>query len=163
MANDQFATDPGMGPVIQWPGGGRQPLTWPILLMSVWPNLIAYWGGKPPLTHLNIMETWFHLDKWTELNVPKYDGYTIEDVEDTPLLTSAASKQTDNLKQGWNLKEKYDAGLEYRVIDGVSRWMFEAARFVAWFFVFQVSFFINLIIPLVGLRMLTGKESIYAP
>ena len=40
--------DPGIGPVLEWGNGGRITLLWTIGIMCVWPNLIAYWAGKPP-------------------------------------------------------------------------------------------------------------------
>jgi hypothetical protein len=138
-------------------------LTWPILLMTGWPNLIAYWGGKPPLKNLNIIERWFHLDRWTEPQAPHVDEgehYS----EESPLLGERDSrKKKSSVVDVWSTKEEYDATLEYRVKDTVPRWQFEGARFLAWFVVFQVSFFVTLVIPLVLLRMATGKNSVYVP
>jgi hypothetical protein len=156
-----------MGPVIHWPGGGRQPLTWPILLMSGWPNLIAYWGGKPPLTKLNIMERWCRLDTLTERKEPYgegREGLNPEDVsEASPLLDRPKKPKTARWGDKWNTSEEYDAKLEYRVKDSVPRWLFETARFGAWLLVFQISFFVTLVVPLVALRYATGRGSIYVP
>jgi len=56
---------PGMGPSLTWGNGGRITLVWTIGLMCVWPNLIAYWGGKPPVRGLNHFERFFALDRFT--------------------------------------------------------------------------------------------------
>jgi hypothetical protein len=136
--------------------------------MSGWPNLIAYWGGKPPLTKLNIIERWFRLDRWTEPN-PAYvhaaaharelvDPEYIES-ENSPLLFTANGGK----KTGWSTTDVYDAKLEYKVKDEVTRWKFELARFGAWFVVFQVSFFVTLVIPLVARRMISGHNSEFVP
>ncbi|KAF2814664.1 uncharacterized protein BDZ99DRAFT_566618 [Mytilinidion resinicola] len=159
--------DPGMGLVIQWSTGGRQPLTWPILLMSGWPNLIAYWGGKPPLTSLNIMERWFRLDRLTEPQVPYIEGNGRLDLEDasevSPLLGRPKSSKGKAWVDKWNTSEEYDARLDYRVKESVPRWLFESARFGAWLVVFEVSSFVTLVVPLVVLRWATGKGSPYVP
>ncbi|OCK81053.1 hypothetical protein K432DRAFT_404150 [Lepidopterella palustris CBS 459.81] len=163
--------DPGFGPVIHWPGGGRQPLTWPILLMSGWPNLVAYWGGKPPLKNLNIIERWFKLDTWTEPN-PAYvaavrDETDSEDYSETSPLLSGAG--VNDIKKAtawwgkWSTRDAHDAKLEYKVKDTVPRWRYELARFGAWFIVFQVSFFVTLVVPLVLRRIASGHDSEYVP
>ncbi|KAF2500946.1 hypothetical protein BU16DRAFT_533687 [Lophium mytilinum] len=159
--------DPGMGPVIKWSTGGRQPLTWPILLMSGWPNLIAYWGGKPPLTSLNIIERWSGLERLTEPQVPYAKAHDRLDPEyaseASPLLDRPKSSKGKAWTDRWNTSEEYDAKLNYKVKDSVPRWLFETARFVAWLVVFNVSFFITLVIPLVVLRVATGRGSKYVP
>ncbi len=57
--------DPGIGPVLQWPNGGQITLLWTIGLMCVWPNLIAYWAGKPPIRGLNHLERFCGLQRFT--------------------------------------------------------------------------------------------------
>jgi hypothetical protein len=57
--------------------------------------------------------------------------------------------------------QQYDELLNYEVT--IPRWKFELARFGAWFAVFQVSFALLLVLPLVLMRVLTGNDSIYAP
>ena len=111
--------DPGIGPVLTWPSGGKITLLWTVGLMCGWPNVIAYWAGKPPVRGLNHIERFCGLGR----------------------LTAAGP------------------GAELTV----PRWRFELARFGAWFAVFQVSFFVMLIVPLVGMRLLLGHHSPYAP
>jgi hypothetical protein len=48
--------------------------------------------------------------------------------------------------EGWSPTNSYDAKLEYKETGEVPRWKFELDRFGAWF-VFQVSFFVTLVIP----------------
>src|SRR3954449_10050216 len=60
--------DPGIGPVLEWSNGGRITLLWTIGIMCTWPNLIAYWAGKPPIRGLNHFERFCGLDRFT---VPK--------------------------------------------------------------------------------------------
>jgi hypothetical protein len=57
--------DPGIGPHLTWSTGGRITLLWTIGLMCIWPNLIAYWAGKPPVRGLNHFERFFGLDRYT--------------------------------------------------------------------------------------------------
>ena len=57
--------DPGIGPVLEWGNGGRITLLWTIGIMCVWPNLIAYWAGKPPIRGLNHFERFCRLDRFT--------------------------------------------------------------------------------------------------
>jgi hypothetical protein len=131
--------------------------------MTGWPNLIAYWGGKPPLRNLNIIERCFHLDRWTEPQAP-HVGEGEYDSEESPLIGERdPRKKKSSFVDVWSTKEEYDTQLEYRVKDSVPRWQFGGARFLAWFVVFQVSFFVTLVIPLVVLRMATGKNSVYVP
>lgn len=70
------------------------------------------------------------------------------DSEESPLLGERDSgKRKSSFVDVWSTKEEYDAKLEYRVKEFVPRWQFEGARFLAWFVVFQVSFFVTLVIP----------------
>ena len=57
--------DPGIGPVLEWDSGGRITLLWTIGIMCTWPNLIAYWAGKPPIRGLNHLERFVGLDRFT--------------------------------------------------------------------------------------------------
>jgi hypothetical protein len=56
---------PGMGPVLRFANGGQITLLWTIGLMCFWPNLIAYWAGKPPVCGLNHFERFFCLERFT--------------------------------------------------------------------------------------------------
>ncbi|MBO0807471.1 MAG: hypothetical protein J2P32_04100 [Actinobacteria bacterium] len=146
--------DPGFGPVIEFANGGRQPLMWPVLLMTFWPNLIAYWAGKPPVRTLNHIERLFRLDRLTRPAAP------------APEPAAAVLGQSDRAsgpaeETRRSARARYDGLLDYQVIG--SRWRFELARFGAWFVVFQASFFVMLIIPLVTLRIATGHDSDYLP
>ena len=59
------------------------------------------------------------------------------------------------------LQQEYDNLLNYEVT--IPRWRFEFARLGAWFAVFQVSFFLLLVVPLVVMPLVTGNDSIYVP
>jgi hypothetical protein len=58
-------------------------------------------------------------------------------------------------------EQEFDDHLNYEVT--IPRWRFELMRLSAWFIVFQVAFFVFLVIPLLVLRTLTGAESPYIP
>ncbi|WP_234898594.1 hypothetical protein [Mycolicibacter kumamotonensis] len=58
-------------------------------------------------------------------------------------------------------QQEFDNYLNYQVT--IPRWRFELARLGAWFVVFQISFFLLLVVPLVALRMITGADSLYIP
>jgi len=148
--------DPGMGPVLTFSSGGQITLLWTIGLMCFWPNLIAYWAGKPPVRGLNHFERFFGLERFTR---PKI-------VADEPLSpvvgpgdtgTTTATAVSAHRKR----QQRYDDLLNYEVT--IPRWKFELARFGAWFVVFQVSFALLLVVPLVVMRLVTGNDSIYAP
>lgn len=149
--------DPGFGPVLRFAEGGQVTLLWTVGLMTFWPNLIAYWAGKPPVRTLNHFERFFRLDRFTR---PKPAAATPDSTgpgqSDRGLVALAAQRSTRIGK-----REQHDALLEYEIT--IPRWKFEAARFGAWFVVFQVSFFVLLIVPLVAMHMLTGHDSIYVP
>jgi hypothetical protein len=51
--------------------------------------------------------------------------------------------------------------LNYEVT--IPRWGFELMRLGAWFVVFQVTFFVFLVVPLVVMRAMTGSDSPYIP
>jgi hypothetical protein len=53
------------------------------------------------------------------------------------------------------------AHLNYEVT--IPRWGFELMRLGAWFVVFQVTFFVFLVVPLVVIRAMTGSDSPYIP
>lgn len=140
--------DPGIGPVLTWPNGGKFTLLWTIGLMCGWPNLIAYWAGKPPVRGLNHIERFMGLGRFTR---PKPDP---PPARGGVLVAARVSKRAE-------YRADYDALLDYEVT--IPRWRFEVARFAAWFVVFQVSFFLLLIVPLVGMRLLLDHHSIYVP
>jgi energy-coupling factor transporter transmembrane protein EcfT len=143
--------DPGIGPVLEWGNGGRITLLWTIGIMCVWPNLIAYWAGKPPIRGLNHFERFCRLDRFTVPKPPRPSGAAAG-----PGAVAIAIKQVHRTKQ-----QEFDDYLNYEVIIG--RWRFELMRLGAWFIVFQVSFFVFLIIPLVVMRTVTGADSPYVP
>lgn len=125
--------DPGIGPSLRWSSGGNITLLWTIGLMSFWPNLIAYWAGKPPVRTLNHLERFFRLERFTRPRDP-----------------AAAATGSG-----------YDDALDYEVT--IPRWRFELWRLLAWVVGFQVSFALLLIVPLVLMRYLTGIDSPYVP
>lgn len=129
--------DPGFGPVLEFANGGKLTLVWTIGVMSFWPNLMAFWANKPPVHSLNHFERFFLLDRWTRPHAPSVPS---------PGADAAAA---------------FDAGLDYEVT--VPRWKFEFWRFVAWFVVFQVTFALLAVGPIVLMRVVTGHGSPYAP
>jgi hypothetical protein len=144
--------DPGIGAVLEWPDGGKITLLWTIGLMCLWPNLIAYWCGKPPVRGLNHLERFCGLDRFTR---PKNVAATA-----SPDLSAggvAVAARTARLTK----QQEFDAHLNYEVT--IPRWRFETLRLGAWFIGFQVSFFVLLVVPLVAMRMLTGADSPYIP
>jgi energy-coupling factor transporter transmembrane protein EcfT len=144
--------DPGIGPVLEWGNGGRITLLWTIGIMCVWPNLIAYWAGKPPIRGLNHFERFCRLDRFT---VPRTSVHSRGDSESLG-GTAVATKQLPLTKQ-----QEFDDYLNYEVT--IPRWRFELMRLGAWFIVFQITFFVFLIVPLRVLRTLTGADSPYIP
>lgn len=146
--------DPGIGALLEWPNGGRITLLWTIGLMCVWPNLIAYWCGKPPVRGLNHFERFCRLDRFTRR---KSDAGTAAmagaDIDGAAVGTKTGRRLTK--------QQEFDAHLNYEVT--IPRWKFETLRLGAWFIGFQVSFFVLLIIPLVAMRVLTGSDSPYIP
>jgi hypothetical protein len=143
--------DPGIGPVLEWANGGRITLLWTIGIMCVWPNLIAYWAGKPPIRGLNHFERFCRLDRFTVPKPSRPSG-----TADGPGGVAIATKQAQRTKQ-----HEFDDYLNYEIT--IPRWRFELMRLGAWFIVFQVSFFVFLIIPLVVMRTVTGADSPYIP
>ncbi|MCW2831294.1 MAG: hypothetical protein JWP31_1986 [Aeromicrobium sp.] len=142
--------DPGIGPVLEWSNGGRITLLWTIGIMCTWPNLIAYWAGKPPVRGLNHLERFLRLERFTR---PKIEAV---DVAPGSGSTLTAERTTALPKQ-----QQFDAHLNYEVT--IPRWKFELWRLLAWFIGFQVSFAVFLVLPLVLLRWLTGADSIHVP
>lgn len=145
---------PGIGPKIAWGGDANFTLLWTIGLMSVWPNLIAFWAGKPPVRTLNHLELFFRLDRFTR---PRAEPAT------TPTRAAGSTLLQERVATSdrRTAQERYDALLDYEVT--IARWRFEAYRLLAWFSVFQLSFFLLLIVPLVLMRWLTGADSVYVP
>lgn len=146
--------DPGIGPVLEWASGGRITLLWTIGLMCIWPNLIAYWCGKPPIRGLNHLERFCRLDRFTEPK-PVGDGSGIATSAGAGgvAVATKAARVTKTLE--------FDGYLNYQV--RIPRWRFELMRLGAWFIGFQVSFFLFLIVPLVALRAVLGADSPYVP
>jgi hypothetical protein len=144
---------PGMGPVLLWDNGGRVTLLWTIGIMCGWPNLIAYWAGKPPIRGLNHFERFLRLDRFT---VPKPKSRPLNDAEVAGGGIAVATRQVRPTRQ-----QEFDDYLNYEVT--IPRWRFELMRLGAWFVVFQASFCVLLVVPLIVLRTLTGAESPYVP
>jgi len=145
--------DPGLGPLIEWDNGGHITLLWTVGLMCVWPNLIAYWCGKPPVRGLNHLERFCRLDRFTVL---KRGEPAVETAPSSGSGTPAVATKPVMAKE-----QQLDSYLNYDVTIG--RWRFEFMRLGAWFLGFQVSFFLLLVVPLVALRALLGADSIYVP
>ncbi|MGV0793296.1 spirocyclase AveC family protein [Mycolicibacterium sp. XJ1819] len=143
--------NPGIGPVLEWGNGGRITLLWTIGLMCTWPNLIAYWAGKPPVRGLNHLERFAGLDRFTRPKTPAKQPVTT----DGSVMTLAAKPARLTKTQ------EYDDFLNYEVT--IPRWRFELMRLGAWFVGFQVSFFLFLVLPLVALRTVLGVDSPYVP
>jgi hypothetical protein len=150
--------DPGMGPVLTFASGGQITLLWTIGLMCFWPNLIAYWAGKPPVRSLNHFERFFGLERFTRSKATdpgarSGQGPVVAGSTGTATAVRNAQRRTKQVE--------YDDLLNYEVT--IPRWRFELARFGAWFVVFQISFFALLVVPLVVMRMITGNDSVYVP
>jgi hypothetical protein len=141
--------DPGIGPVLEWSNGGRITLLWTIGIMCVWPNLIAYWAGKPPIRGLNHFERFCRLERFT---VPKGSTRPAQGAG-----TVAVATQNAQLTK----QQEFDDYLDYEVT--IPRWRFELMRLGAWFVVFQLSFALFLVLPLVIMRWATGADSVYIP
>lgn len=149
--------DPGMGPVLTFANGGQITLLWTIGLMCFWPNLIAYWAGKPPVRGLNHFERFFRLERFTRSKAAVAESVAPGEPAGGAGATTATAVRTS----GRSKQQQYEDLLDYEVT--IPRWKFELARFGAWFAVFQVSFFLLLVMPLVVMRMITGNDSVYVP
>jgi hypothetical protein len=144
--------DPGIGPVLEWESGGRITLLWTIGIMCTWPNLIAYWAGKPPIRGLNHLERFCGLDRFTRAKVPAREPASVNRSGAVAVAAqSAALTKT----------EEFDAMLNYEVT--IARWKFELMRLGAWFVGFQVTFAVFLVGPLLILRAVLGADSPYVP
>ncbi len=144
--------DPGIGPVLEWDSGGRITLLWTIGIMCTWPNLIAYWAGKPPVRGLNHLERFCGLDRFTRPKVPAREPDSV-----TRSGGVAVTTQSDALTK----TQEFDAMLNYEVT--IARWKFELMRLGAWFVGFQVTFAVFLVGPLLILRAVLGADSTYVP
>jgi hypothetical protein len=144
--------DPGLGPVLEWDSGGRITLLWTIGLMCTWPNLIAYWAGKPPIRGLNHLERFCRLERFI---VPKQPVHEPDSAVGSGSL-AVATKPAQLTKQ-----QEFDDFLNYDVT--IQRWRFELMRLGAWFIGLQVSFFMLLLLPLLVLRTSLGADSPYVP
>lgn len=153
--------NPGFGPEIIF-AHGRQPLLWPLILLCIWPNFVAYMSGKPNGRGLNTLERAFGLGRMVRPRgeaaalVPAPVGAAAPVGEAYP-HRSASGAPSATRREGF----RSAGALDYEVIG--KRWKFELARFAAWMATFQVSFFFMLVVPLVSLRLLTGHNSIYVP
>ena len=147
--------DPGIGPVLEWPSGGRITLLWTIGIMCVWPNLIAYWAGKPPIRGLNHLERFCRLDRFTTVkaSIPTIGGPPQRSAVGANVMTQELSSMSK--------QQEFDSYLNYDVT--IARWKFELMRLGAWFVGFQVSFFVFGVVPLVAMRVLVGADSPYVP
>ncbi|MCU4186860.1 spirocyclase AveC family protein [Acidiferrimicrobium sp. IK] len=146
--------NPGFGPEIHF-ARGNQPLLWPMILMCIWPNLIAYVAGKPQARGLNVIERSFGLGRM--IRSPRSEEVGVGEPGGSVAPGDAG---TGTLVHRWAPADPAtDPG--YEVVG--PRWRFEVARFGAWMVTFQVSFFVILCIPLVLLRLVTGHDSVYVP
>ncbi|OFB36705.1 hypothetical protein BA059_22690 [Mycolicibacterium sp. (ex Dasyatis americana)] len=148
--------DPGIGPVLEWSTGGRITLLWTIGIMCIWPNLIAYWAGKPPIVGLNHLERFCRLERYT---APKARTTTDPSsaLSTTHLNMGGLAVEVDRRTK----QQEFDDHLNYDVT--IARWKFELMRLGAWFVGFQVTFFFLTVFPLVILRIITGTDSPYIP
>jgi hypothetical protein len=144
--------DPGIGPVLEWDSGGRITLLWTIGIMCTWPNLIAYWAGKPPVRGLNHLERFVGLDRFTQPKVPVREPASI-----TGSGGVAVAAQPVRLTK----TQEFDDFLNYEVT--IARWKFELMRLSAWFVGFQVTFLAFLVGPLIILRAALGADSPFVP
>ncbi|MBE1551921.1 hypothetical protein GGC64_006008 [Mycobacterium sp. OAS707] len=144
--------DPGIGPVLEWDSGGRITLLWTIGIMCTWPNLIAYWAGKPPIRGLNHLERFCGLERFIRAKVPAREPASVNRSGAVAVAAqSAALTET----------EEFDAMLNYEVT--IARWKFELMRLGAWFVGFQITFAGFLVGPLLILRAVLGADSPYVP
>jgi hypothetical protein len=151
--------NPGIGPVLEWDSGGRITLLWTIGLMCTWPNLIAYWAGKPPIRGLNHLERFVGLQRFTRPKVPA--DQLVSATTGTDGGVGIAVGATGARKTARTKTQEFDDYLNYEVT--IPRWRFELMRLGAWFLGFQVTFFVFLVLPLVALRTVLGADSPYVP
>lgn len=145
--------NPGFGPEIHF-ARGNQPLLWPLILLCIWPNFMAYVAGKPHARGINPLERALGLSRFVRVRqAPEAPVPALASSGIAALTTGSLIRTTTDVA---NL-----GGPDYDVVG--SRWKFDLARFGAWMLTFQVSFFVILIVPLVSLRLITGHNSIYAP
>jgi hypothetical protein len=144
--------DPGIGPVLEWDNGGRITLLWTIGIMCTWPNLIAYWAGKPPVRGLNHLERFVGLDRFTRPKVPVREPVSITGSGNVAMTTQPVRLTKT---------QEFDDFLNYDVT--IARWKFELMRLGAWFLGFQVTFFAFLVGPLLILRAVLGADSPFVP
>jgi len=145
--------DPGIGPVLEWDSGGRITLLWTIGIMCTWPNLIAYWAGKPPVRGLNHLERFCGLDHYTRAKLPVREPASVTGSGGMAAMTPQPA--------ALNKTQEFDDFLNYEVI--IPRWQFELMRLGAWFVGFQVTFAVFLVGPLLILRAVLGADSPYVP
>jgi hypothetical protein len=107
---------------------------------------------------LNHFERFFRLERFTR---PKPASAQTDTSIPAVGPAHAATATLAPATQRRTKQQEYDDLLNYEVT--IPRWKFELARFGSWFVVFQVSFFVMLVAPLVLMRMITGNDSIYVP
>jgi len=144
--------DPGIGPVLEWDSGGRITLLWTIGIMCTWPNLIAYWAGKPPVRGLNHLERFCGLDRFTRPKVRAREPASAIGSGSVAVTTQPALLTKT---------QEFDDFLNYEVT--IARWKFELMRLGAWFVGFQISFAAFLVGPLLIVRAVLGADSPYVP
>lgn len=130
--------NPPIGPYLDM-GRGFFPLMWPMLTMFIWPNLISWLVGLPEEQGLNQLEKFVGLGRWrataaTQLPAAKVGAMAV---------AGGGTASVAVARQG-----------------GMS---FEALRLLAWIVVFNVTFFVALVVPLIGVRLLTNWGSFYLP
>lgn len=151
--------DPGIGPHIEFANGGKFTLLWTIGLMTFWPNIIAYWAGKPPIRTLNHFERFLGLQRFTRPKAPGRETATTHDGNGVARASTLVAEQRTPTHVDKTVE--FDGFLDYEVT--IPRWKFELARFGAWFVIFQISFFAMTVLPLLIMRVVTGSHSIYVP
>ncbi|MCW2717316.1 hypothetical protein [Pseudonocardia sp.] len=135
--------EPAIGPFIDM-GRGNWPLLWPMLLMFGWINLIAYVVGLPEeVRRFNCLERTLRLDRllrrpgWARRPASREAG------GDWVVLTALPEVDLDD------------------PASGTAR--FQVVRFVGTIAYFNATFFLTLVVPLVGLRLITGWGSPFLP
>jgi hypothetical protein len=151
--------DPGIGPHMEFANGGKFTLLWTIGLMTFWPNVIAYWAGKPPIRTLNHFERFLRLERFTRPKPPLGEAAAPHDAGGVARTSTLVADQRTSARV--DKTAEFDGFLDYEVT--IPRWKFELARFGAWFVIFQISFFAMTVLPLLVMRVVTGSHSIYVP
>jgi hypothetical protein len=132
---------PPVGPFLDM-GRGNWPLLWPMLLMFGWINLIAWMVGPPEDEHRpNRIEQLFRIDRWGP-SAPAAEPVVAPEARGGVALRTAAPLLVCDPTTGGT--------------------RIQLRRFGAWLVFFQASFAGCFVVPLVGLRMLTGWDTPYS-